>query len=465
MADEEVLWPLRAVSKDATNLTKLDADGNVLTSSTDVDARYVLKDGDTMTGQLIVKPAVGPASPDGSIQVIGDNTTATVTIERNQSGAGQPAIRFKRSRGTNLAPTSVQAGDTLGTITWQPTRADGLPVTAAGFITNYCTRTPLAGENWVDSEIWFSVGDQATPSGARVINISSGWFEVFGNSTLRGDCEVVGNITTSGTAHNFAANSIPVTAINGAVNKSGDIMTGELEAPFASLAGADIGGLQASDITAGEVTADRINLNSTLLVKERLEIGYTLDDGDNYEEYPGTFSMFGESRFNGPVEIKNFQTSTAAALAVIPAFDVGRTAIELVVGAGTTGVLIGTGGGTALAADVGYAINSTTLVKSYHRGRLGLNVVNPSTANQLEVSGKTVLRGELEVVGNITSTGTAHSFAPNSIPSSAVFGNTARTISADDNDPDNAGQMTWDSSFLYLHTGATGWKKVALSAL
>ena len=51
MADE-ILWPLRAVSKDPTNLTKLDADNNVLTSSTDLDARYVNLAGDTMTGDL-----------------------------------------------------------------------------------------------------------------------------------------------------------------------------------------------------------------------------------------------------------------------------------------------------------------------------------------------------------------------------------------------------------------------------
>ena len=39
MADpEQMLWPLRAVSKDPTNITKLDADGNVLTSSVDVVA-------------------------------------------------------------------------------------------------------------------------------------------------------------------------------------------------------------------------------------------------------------------------------------------------------------------------------------------------------------------------------------------------------------------------------------------
>jgi hypothetical protein len=53
---DEVLWPLRAVSKDATNLTKLDADNNILTSSTDVAAAvgsgFVKKSGDTMTGAL-----------------------------------------------------------------------------------------------------------------------------------------------------------------------------------------------------------------------------------------------------------------------------------------------------------------------------------------------------------------------------------------------------------------------------
>jgi hypothetical protein len=248
------------------------------------------------------------------------------------------------------------------------------------------------------------------------------------------------------------------------VLKDGDTMTGDLEAPNAKFDVATIEGVLAGVVEAGDVTADRINLNNSLEVRGELKVGYsTIDDDGNGDEFPGSFSMFGDSRFLGPVEIDNFVTSDKATLAVIPSSQGSRTGIEIVVGGGRTALLIN--GGSTFPSDAGYVINSGNLVKSYHRGRLGLNVVNPAIGNQLEVSGKTVLRGELDVVGNITSTGTAHSFAPNSIPSSAVFGNTPRTISADDTDPDNAGQMIWDSSFLYLHTGATGWKKVALTAL
>jgi hypothetical protein len=65
--------------------------------------------------------------------------------------------------------------------------------------------------------------------------------------------------------------------------------------------------------------------------------------------------------------------------------------------------------------------------------------------------------------GNITSTGTAHSFAANSIPSSAVVGGTAFTP-ASAAAAGAAGSIRWDENFLYVRTG-TAWKRVALTAL
>jgi hypothetical protein len=90
----------------------------------------------------------------------------------------------------------------------------------------------------------------------------------------------------------------------------------------------------------------------------------------------------------------------------------------------------------------------------------GFNWSTPT--HQLEVGGDTMLRGPLEVVGNITSSGTAHAFANGSIPSPAVIGGSASTPTA--GTAAAAGSMRWDENFLYIRTG-TAWKKVALTAL
>jgi hypothetical protein len=108
-----------------------------------------------------------------------------------------------------------------------------------------------------------------------------------------------------------------------------------------------------------------------------------------------------------------------------------------------------------------YAFFSDSPAQNYFRGNVGIGFAVPT--HSLEVNGDTMLRDTLEVTGNITSAGTAHSFASGSIPSPAVIGNTPRTIAATGS-AGIAGQMVWDDNFLYLHTTA-GWKKVALTAI
>jgi hypothetical protein len=108
-----------------------------------------------------------------------------------------------------------------------------------------------------------------------------------------------------------------------------------------------------------------------------------------------------------------------------------------------------------------FAIESQSAANCFLKGNLGLNFAAPT--HQLEVGGDTMLRGPLEVTGNITSSGTAHAFANGSIPSPAVIGNIPRTIAATGS-AGSAGQMVWDDNFIYLRT-AGGWKKVALTAI
>jgi hypothetical protein len=356
MADDVILWPLRAVSKDPTNLTKLDADNTVLTSTTDVDARYVTKAGDTMTGRLIVSV---PSQSDimGQIQITGEsvaNITMTSCGDPN-NGAGQGInFRSRRSRGTLSAPSDVQSGD---------------------IISGYATQAYFSGAYRSCGSIQYrvdavsEVGDAVARTGFSVFTsngisaalpvivatsqklVGINWttpthqLEVGGDAIVRGPLEVTGNITTAGTAHSFAAGSIPTSALGGA-----------------------FGALTASTVSA---TGGRSNFAP---LGEPFAIGFRYNAA-GLPNYIGTAS-------NG-----DFQVSSSGGVSIL-------------------------------------SINST---------------------------------------GNITNTGTAHSFANGSIPSPAVIGNTPRTIAATGS-AGSAGQMVWDDNFIYLRTTG-GWKKVALTAI
>ena len=191
---------------------------------------HVLKAGDTMTGALIVKPETAIASPDGAVQVIGEGQDANVTVQRNSDANKQPGLRFKRSRGTAAAPTPVQEKDTLGAVAWHAAKADGTYGISTS-ITAICTKTPIAGDMSIKSDILFGAYDGISSSLVGVLRFSSdsiicfkpigiGWttptyqLEVGGASMLRGTLDVVGNITSTGTAHSFTAKSIPVTALS-----------------------------------------------------------------------------------------------------------------------------------------------------------------------------------------------------------------------------------------------------------
>lgn len=217
------------VSADTVNVAKLGTDGKILVAQADLDARYVNMTGDTMTGVLSVKPAVGPATPDGSIAVVGDGTNANFTIQRNADANGHPSIRFKRSRGTTAAPTSIQGTDSLGAIGWNAVGAGGTYL-QAGSIIVACTATPVAGDTLIRSQMAFTVSNgvantqvlRITPE-AMVLQSNLGilWttptnaLEVQGSTMLRTTLEVVGNITSAGAAHSFAAGSIPSSAVIG----------------------------------------------------------------------------------------------------------------------------------------------------------------------------------------------------------------------------------------------------------
>lgn len=111
----------------------------------------------TMTGVLTVQPAVGPASPDGSLRVIGDNTHANIAIQRHSDTNANPSLRFKRTRGTKAAQTVAQSGDSLGAVAWHGVSAEGAEV-VGGSIVLQCTAEPVAGDTSLRTQMNISIG-------------------------------------------------------------------------------------------------------------------------------------------------------------------------------------------------------------------------------------------------------------------------------------------------------------------
>jgi hypothetical protein len=175
MAEEEILWPLRAVSTDPTNLTTLDADGNILTSSTATDGRYVLKAGDTMTGPLTVQ---------------GDNAEAAFIVAA-YSDAGNAAVRFRRTRGTLAAPATLLPNDYIGRLTYAASDAGGTFRTSA-----FSCQVVSVAATGVETQFNFIL---TTSAGATLTPLL----------VTKDGISVSGNITSTGTAHTFAQGSIP----------------------------------------------------------------------------------------------------------------------------------------------------------------------------------------------------------------------------------------------------------------
>ena len=368
MADpEQLLWPLRAVSKDPSNITKLDGDGNVLTSTDDLDARYVNVAGDTMTGRLLLNAPSAVTQPDGHVQIVGEGFQPALSVQGtgDTNGNGTAGIRFVRSRGTIAVPTNVQTGDNLGNIQFWGRGLDGVSRQSASIV-GRCDATQAAAGPNLRGAMSFLVNTgtgSATP------------LSIFGDAV---------NITVPLSVASIAGN---ITMPSGTVFVQG-----------------------------GAVQVNRVGTDAAI-------------------------NMFGCS------------------VTVSGAGKINTGVYAETTGGTDASYCFRTGGTSSGPTD--YGIFGAAAAQNYLRGDTGIGIIQPQ--HQLEVGGDTVLRGPLEVTGNITSTGTGHSFAAGSIPSSVVIGNTPRTIFTT-GEAGNAGSMVWDENFLYLRV-QSGWKKVALSAI
>ena len=185
---------------------------------------HVLKAGDTMTGVLKVAPTKTGAAPHGSISIVGESQQAHLSVERySDAPAAGPINRFYRMRGTETAPQTVKAGDNLGQIIWHTKRGDGLTGSTIR-ISAVCLEDPPATPGQEpQASLSLATGEVSSTPQITILKAGVGilWstpthpLEVGGNSMLRGTLDVTGNITSTGTAHNFVATSIPASAIDG----------------------------------------------------------------------------------------------------------------------------------------------------------------------------------------------------------------------------------------------------------
>lgn len=155
-----------AVSTNAGQLAKLGTDNLVLVSSADLDARYVNMTGDTMTGNLIISPAAAQL-------VVGGTGNTTQTLRSTDNGNATLNI----SSGTNTGQL-VQTGTSFNFVNY-----------ASGGATSFSQ----AGNGLIR---FFANSVQTLAISGTGISVA-------------------GNITSTGTAHNFAANSITASAISG----------------------------------------------------------------------------------------------------------------------------------------------------------------------------------------------------------------------------------------------------------
>jgi hypothetical protein len=426
------------VSADPVNVAKLGTDGKILVAQADLDARYVNVPGDTMTGQLVVRPAVGPASPDGAVQVIGDNTSATITVQRNADSAGNPTLRFKRTRGTAAAPTQCVVGDTLGAVAWHTVKPDGTYATVAA-ITTTANTIPANGETWAQGAISFSVGNTGAGAANPLTLSRDGIVNGIAINNGQAGIGVAVNVTTA--SSNTATQAWGLRSYVDCVTKGAACLVAE-----------NTGKGTEYNYGIALLSLQKSPINYAFYSRSLADSHFLGNVGINWLTPTANLEVSGTARVRGTVEITGNITSSGTAhnfaTASIPASAIGGNFTTLSV----------TGGRSNFAA-----INEPYAIGVRYSAATAPNYVGTSVSGDFQVSsagGVSIL--SITSTGNITNTGTAHSFAAGSIPGAAIVGSVANTP-ATSTAAGAAGSIRWDENFLYVRT-ATAWKRVALAA-
>jgi hypothetical protein len=347
------------VSADAKNLAKIGTDGKLLVSQPDLDAIYVNLAGDTMTGPLAVTPSAALTSPAGHIQI---------------SGQGfQPAVAIQGR------------GDANGTGTPQ--------------VRFFRTRGTVAAPSSVQANdnlgtiAYYGLLPNGTVANPASIIVACDVTPAAGDTTAKGRI-TLNTSTFACTATNFTVDSAgSVVSANGnfSVNNSGFITSKD----GILVQRARLG-------TAGQFETSNVGSGET---------GYGIQA-----------KCTGTSLTSGSVAGVLGQVTGTASTGIGVAATVTATATQ------NFGLRSTVSGGTrniglyvdVPKADGSYAVQFQGDADSYFKSNVGIGWSTPTVL--LEVGGATKLRSTLEVVGNITSTGTAHNFAAKSIPASAING-------------------------------------------
>lgn len=206
------------VSTDAGQLAKLGSDGKLLVAQADLDARYVNVTGDTMTGPLTVER---------------DGTSGASSFVCNAyADAGNSVVTLRKTRGTKAAQTPCVNGDFVGRLNFSTITTTGVAQVANLNCSVRGTPTATGAETFFSFAVTKPDGLQviaatldqsgiSTSGSVAAKSAAINWvtptrnLEVAGTAIVRGTLEVTDNITSTGTSHAFAANSIPATAIYG----------------------------------------------------------------------------------------------------------------------------------------------------------------------------------------------------------------------------------------------------------
>ena len=398
------------VSADVGNVAKLGTDGKLLVDQADLDPVYVNAVGDNMTGSLgLVTGAATKAPPTAinsttMLQVVRESTLSCFV--ESYSVGGTPGFYLRRKAGTIAAPTPVAANSSMGVLRWQTKPASGASDRTTAQIQVTATSAETE-DGFFDGTMSLSLVGAKTGQSSSFLQLQ--------------------NLAATGTTATIGADAFVCSAKNFSVNASGGVIAavpsgGGGAGSFRSNGNGDgqtglglLGAAAGTSATSGGVTGVRGEVTGTVSTGIGISSDVTATATVNY----------------------GFATAVRG-------------------GTRNVGVYVDVPKGTG-----SYAVQFQGDADAYFKANVGIGWSTPTVL--LEVGGATKLRTTLEVVGNITSTGTAHSFAANSIPSPAVIGNAAFTP-ANGAAAGTAGSMRWDENFLYVRTG-TAWKRVALTAL
>ena len=157
-------------------------------SETDLDARYVNVDGDTMTGLLTVNN-----KNTGVAQILNVNLTSVNAANQGYGSQANIDLITKNTAGYVVSNTGKGTVENIAFLV-----TSSLPAS----VINWAFYSDSFANNYFRGSVGIGMLAPTVP------------LEVVGNSKLRGTLDVTGNITSTGAAHNFVAKSIPVSALS-----------------------------------------------------------------------------------------------------------------------------------------------------------------------------------------------------------------------------------------------------------